>query len=203
MLFIQGSSIKETVKFQQKKTAQPDKKARATNSNNMNLKVLVSKSKKTILYGEAGVDMVDFLFSFLTFPLRSVIKLLGKNSGALFQIKEASYPQYVFDFDKSIWLIDDKKAEPRRSTSEERHRLGVIIDPKSPTGEVQAAKGYVKGPATFMIKDNLFVSPSPITGMALLNQLNVPINDVVERVVTIGIGEALNLLNASLISKTE
>ncbi|GFZ19820.1 hypothetical protein Acr_28g0005250 [Actinidia rufa] len=99
------------------------------------------------------------------------------------------------DQDEQHLILDDpspnhKKAEPRRSTSEERHRLGVIIDPNCPTGEVQAGKGYMKEPATFMIEDNLFVSPSPITSMALLNQLNVPINDVVERVVTIGIDES-------------
>lgn len=240
----QGSSIKDTVKFQQKKTAQSDKKSRAANSNNMNLKLLVSKSKKTILYAEAGVDVVEFLFSFLTFPIGSVIKLLGKNSGfgcmdnlyksaevlsagsyikseeckkivcpklvlfskfekQLLQIEEAFYPQYKFNFDSGSWSETDAKAESKSSPAEPLEEGGRFPVVMAPTGEINAGKGYMKGPATFMITDNLYVTPlSPIMSVALLNQLNVPINDVVERVVTMGIDEALTLLNASLISKT-
>ncbi|GMP89537.1 hypothetical protein CsSME_00041070 [Camellia sinensis var. sinensis] len=229
----QGSSIKDTVKFQQKKRAQSDKKSRAANSNNMNLKLLVSKSKTTILYAEAGVDVVEFLFSFLTFPIGSVIKLLSKNSGfgcmdnlyksaevlsagsyikseeckkilsKLLQIEEAFYPQYKFNFDSGSWSETDAKAESKSSPAEPLEEGGRFPVVMAPTGEINAGKGYMKGPATFMITDNLYVTPlSPIMSVALLNQLNVPINDVVERVVTMGIDEALNLLNASLISKT-
>ncbi|XP_020202954.1 uncharacterized protein LOC109788595 [Cajanus cajan] len=45
----------------------------------INLKVTVRKSKKTILYAEAEGDFVDFLFSFLTTPLGSILKLLDGN----------------------------------------------------------------------------------------------------------------------------
>ncbi|GFZ19806.1 hypothetical protein Acr_28g0005110 [Actinidia rufa] len=131
-------------------------------------------------------------------------RVTGRTGGSISMLTDLVVDcSFAFRVRSVMKPLDHKKAEPRRSTSEERHRLGVIIDPNCPTGEVQAGKGYMKEPATFMIEDNLFVSPSPITSMALLNQLNVPINDVVERVVTIGIDEALNLLNASLISKTE
>ena len=45
------------------------------------LKVIVRKSeKKKILYAEAKEDFVDFLFSFLTAPLGSILKLLDGNS---------------------------------------------------------------------------------------------------------------------------
>ncbi|KAF7119765.1 hypothetical protein RHSIM_Rhsim13G0074700 [Rhododendron simsii] len=235
ILQIQCSSEKERIEFQPKRTPQPDKNAGAANTNSMTLKLLVRKSKKKVLYAEAGVDVVDFLFSILTYPLGSIIKLLGKNSGfgcmdnlyktvedlgtggylkseecrkmllcpklapfhsvgnQLLQIEEASYPPYVYGGEKLCVAAE----------SGENRRSAVIMDPKSPTGEVDAGKGYMKGLGTFMILNDLSVAPlSPVTSVALLNQMNVPINDVVERVVTIGPNEALNLLNASLISKT-
>ncbi|KAL5180301.1 hypothetical protein HKD37_01G001466 [Glycine soja] len=50
------------------------------NYNSMiNIKVTVRKSKKTILYAESEGDFVDFLFSFLTTPLGSILKLLDGN----------------------------------------------------------------------------------------------------------------------------
>ncbi|KAI8523681.1 hypothetical protein RHMOL_Rhmol13G0091600 [Rhododendron molle] len=237
ILYIQCSSEKERIKFQPKRTPQPDKNAIAADTNSMTLNLFVSKSKKKVLYAEAGVDMVNFLFSILTYPLGSIIKLLGKNSGfgcmdnlyktvedlgtggylkseehrkmllcpklapfhsvgnQLLQIEEASYPLYVYNRSRELWVAAESK---------ENNLSKVVMDPKSPTGEVDAGKGYMKGPGTFMILNDLSVAPlSPVKSVvALLNQMNVPINDVVERVVTIGPNEALKLLNASLISKT-
>ncbi|XP_057458751.1 uncharacterized protein LOC130749412 [Lotus japonicus] len=45
----------------------------------INLKVTVRKSRKKILYAETEGDFVDFLFSFLTTPLGSILKLLNGN----------------------------------------------------------------------------------------------------------------------------
>ncbi|KAH7836391.1 hypothetical protein Vadar_000661 [Vaccinium darrowii] len=248
ILDVHCSSKKESVKFQPKRTPQPDKNASASNTNNMTLKLWVSKSEKKVLYAEAGVDVVDFLFSTLTYPLGSIIRLLGKKSGfgcvdnlyksaedlinggylksegctkmlvcpklapfhsvdnQLLQIEEVSYPQYVFDSNQNLWVVAVAKTElssPTTEESEERRFSAVVMDPKSPTGEVDSGKGYMKGPATYMILNDLSVAPlSPIKSVALVNQMNVPLSDVVERVVTIGHNEALNLLNASLISKT-
>ncbi|QHO54005.1 uncharacterized protein LOC107474963 [Arachis duranensis] len=42
----------------------------------INLKVILRKSKKKIVYAEAEGDFVDFLFSFLTAPLGSILNLL-------------------------------------------------------------------------------------------------------------------------------
>ncbi|XP_027351309.1 uncharacterized protein LOC113862421 [Abrus precatorius] len=43
------------------------------------LKITVSKSKNTILFAEAEADFVDFLFSFLTLPLGSIMHLMSGN----------------------------------------------------------------------------------------------------------------------------
>ncbi|KAH0462258.1 hypothetical protein IEQ34_009833 [Dendrobium chrysotoxum] len=41
------------------------------------LKLLIDARSHKVLFGEAGKDFVDFLFSLLTLPLGSVIKLLS------------------------------------------------------------------------------------------------------------------------------
>jgi hypothetical protein len=48
----------------------------------MDVKVMQSKSQKNIIYAEANGDFVDFIFSFLTMPLGSIVKLLGPDSFA-------------------------------------------------------------------------------------------------------------------------
>ena len=50
------------------------------NRRKMDIKVLQSKSQKKIVTAEADGDFVDFIFSFLTIPLGSIVKLLGPNS---------------------------------------------------------------------------------------------------------------------------
>lgn len=47
------------------------------NSKKINIKLLLSKSNKRVLYAEAGEEFPDLLFSFHTFPLGAVVKLLG------------------------------------------------------------------------------------------------------------------------------
>ncbi|CAI0625993.1 unnamed protein product [Linum tenue] len=42
------------------------------------LKLLINKKTKKVLFAEAGKDFVDFLFTLLSFPLGTVIKLLSR-----------------------------------------------------------------------------------------------------------------------------
>ncbi|KAF6149650.1 hypothetical protein GIB67_017383 [Kingdonia uniflora] len=46
----------------------------------MTLKLMVSKPRNEVLYAEDGADFGDFIFSILTLPLGSVIKILGGNT---------------------------------------------------------------------------------------------------------------------------
>ncbi|KAL6569447.1 hypothetical protein OROMI_013961 [Orobanche minor] len=45
------------------------------------LKVLINKQKTKVLYAKADNHLVDVLLSFLTLPLGTVIKILGKHYG--------------------------------------------------------------------------------------------------------------------------
>lgn len=52
----------------------------AKSCNKMSIRVMVQKSNQKIVFAHAEEDFVDFLFSFLTIPLGSVVCLLGENS---------------------------------------------------------------------------------------------------------------------------
>ncbi|WVZ17481.1 hypothetical protein V8G54_010463 [Vigna mungo] len=56
----------------------PENQGWINHNPSINLKVTVRKSKKTILYAEAEGDFVDYLFSFLTTPLGSVLNLMDE-----------------------------------------------------------------------------------------------------------------------------
>ncbi|GAU49677.1 hypothetical protein TSUD_177220 [Trifolium subterraneum] len=62
-------------------------------------------------------------------------------------------------------------------------------------------ESYVKGPAMYVATDDLVVAPlSPISALSLLNRLKTPLNELTEKVVTIGVKECLSILNAALTS---
>ncbi|KAL5709299.1 hypothetical protein ACHQM5_020003 [Ranunculus cassubicifolius] len=79
----------------------------------------------------------------------------------------------------------------------------VLRNPKSLLPEDKVGGGFVKDPSKFMIKDDLVVTPLSHTScLFFLKKLNVPYNDIEERVVNLGEEEVLNLLKASLLSDT-
>ncbi|KAJ9551065.1 hypothetical protein OSB04_015110, partial [Centaurea solstitialis] len=62
---------------------------------------------------------------------------------------------------------------------------------------------FVKAGTKFMVTDDLTVTPlSTISAIAIMNKAKVPLKDLEHHVVTIGIEEGLNILNASLKSRS-
>ncbi|CAN1131012.1 hypothetical protein LINPERHAP2_LOCUS6158 [Linum perenne] len=53
--------------------------ATTTTTSKVTLKLLVDKKGNRVLFAEAGKEFVDFLFTLLSFPLGTVIRLLSKN----------------------------------------------------------------------------------------------------------------------------
>ncbi|KAK7339811.1 hypothetical protein VNO77_20496 [Canavalia gladiata] len=83
----------------------------------------------------------------------------------------------------------------------ETNVLSNIIDPKFPAGESSSPQGFVKGPSMYMVTDDLVVTPiSSISAVSYLNRLKVPIFDLEERILTLGVKECLGILKASLTS---
>lgn len=75
---------------------------------------------------------------------------------------------------------------------------------KGKSGSEGGGEGYVKETVTFMITDELEISPaSTITSINLLNKLSVKdVADLEERTARVGPTEALDLLGAALVSTT-
>ncbi|PKU87626.1 hypothetical protein MA16_Dca009798 [Dendrobium catenatum] len=186
------------------------------------LKLLIDVRSHKVLFGEADKDFVDFMFSLLTFPLGSVIKLLSPTTmigsiGKLYQSVENLNEIYlVANRDKSSLL------QPKVSTNVKNHLLldtEAIAEPKyyicnhcnrkvttvkstvcpnckqamvteAETGGENAG-GFVKGVITYMITDDMEVTPmSAISSITLMNRFSMK-NDVqlMEKVVAVGMKE--------------
>jgi len=65
---------------------------------------------------------------------------------------------------------------------------GEFVDPLSDTSD--GGTTYIKGPTTYMATDDLVVTPSSsISVMSLLNSMNIPVDDLKEKVIRIGMEE--------------
>jgi len=54
----------------------------AASASTLSMKLLVDTKAQRVLYAEAGKDVVDFLFSLLTLPVGTVVKILSKDAMA-------------------------------------------------------------------------------------------------------------------------
>ncbi|KAL5990129.1 hypothetical protein ACLOJK_011026 [Asimina triloba] len=85
------------------------------NSKKMRVKLMLSKSKNKVLFAEVNADFVDLLFSFLTFPLGSIVKLLGLGSS-------------IGCLDNLYKSVDDLSQEDSCMVSEESST--TLLEPK-------------------------------------------------------------------------
>jgi hypothetical protein len=169
----------------------------------MLMQLLVRKSTKKFLFAIVEEDFADFLFSFLTFPLGGVLQMLnGFSSFSCIHILHKSMtelspkrclisqelknklckPQIFPNFEVRNQILPIKTAVLRRKSSGE---ILKFIDPKpSPSG------GYAKGPLTIMVMDDLVMTPmSSFDGVSYLERMKVPLNDVEEIIINIGVKE--------------
>jgi len=71
-----------------------------------------------------------------------------------------------------------------------------IMNPKSCIGDSRSGKGFVKGPSMFMVTDDLVVTPmSSISAVSYLNRSLVPLSDLEERVISVGVKEVRHVLS--------
>lgn len=68
----------------------------------------------------------------------------------------------------------------------------TLLDPKINhcKKQIKSSDGYLSRPAMFTVTDNLVIEPiSSLLGLATLKEMNVPFNDIEERIVHVGRGE--------------
>ncbi|XP_068339148.1 uncharacterized protein [Pyrus communis] len=198
-----------------------------TEEDNISIKLIVCKSKNIVCYAEAGEDFVNLLFSFLTLPLGFVSKQMqdGSLKGCIDQLYRSVQdldeqylksnhqkemllnPKLVPGFcyksllgieEASYYYLDGKLTTDSSLIPSNTPLESCKIEP---TDNNSSARGFLKGPASFTVTDNLVIRPiSTIFELSVLDKLNVPFTDTENRVVLMGKKEALNLLVASFAS---
>ncbi|XP_059306479.1 uncharacterized protein LOC132057911 [Lycium ferocissimum] len=188
----------------------PDVETR--NDCKMNLKLILSESRNKILYAEAKDSFVDFLFSFLTFPIGSVIATINGISGLgcignLY--KSVTDLESEWNYYGQSRLLNAGVA-PRHKCLNELLPITVVLedyhllDPRSiNVGQDSEFGRLTMSPSLFIVSDNLEVTPMCSTSsFGLLKELNVPLCDMEEQVISIGKAEAQCLLQAALIGSS-
>jgi len=170
---------------------------------NMVVKLMVRKSNTKVLFATAEEDFADFLFSFLTFPLGAVLQLLdGLSSlssidGLYRSMTELSSERYLRSQDlknklSSLGIFPTFQLRNQIlpiGTSELCYKLkGKLLEYVDPKPTVSG--GYVRGPLMIMVTDDLIVTPiSSIDVVSYLEKMKVPVDDLEEMVISIGVKE--------------
>ncbi|CAN1131034.1 hypothetical protein LINPERHAP2_LOCUS6164 [Linum perenne] len=148
------------------------------------LKLLIDKKSNRVLFAEAGKEFVDFLFSILSLPLGTVIRLLSKDKmvgclGNLYQSIEELGDTFI-----------------QQSTSKD-----IVLNPKVQSytadtnlllTELQQLGKFTF--VTYMVMDDLEVKPmSTISSLTLLSKFNIQqVGALEERVIELGMDEVTN-----------
>ncbi|XP_077252499.1 uncharacterized protein LOC143891880 [Tasmannia lanceolata] len=167
----------------------------------LNLKLLLDKKANKVLFAEAGKDFTDFLMSLLAHPVGSVIRLLTKQNMVGCLGKLYGSVENLSDTD----IPHDVRGTLCPACEAQMTFELVYASPNTTANTISNGEGgFVKGVVTYMIMDDLGVTPmSTISSITLLNKFNVKDTGVLEeKVVEVGMEEALALLKASLQSKT-
>ncbi|KAL7128789.1 hypothetical protein ABFS83_13G017800 [Erythranthe nasuta] len=181
-------------------------------SKKMILKVMVQKSTNKLLFAQSNEDFVDFLCTFPAIPLGGVEYLLGSKS--CFTCVSNLYRSVADNIDyKYLETLKIRLMKPRlvHGYMSENQILPLREESFTPTycAENKASsvnflggkRKYVKGQRIYKITDDLTVTPFHMTStISSLRGLKIPVSDVRELELVIGLEEALSILKASLTS---
>ncbi|BBH04696.1 Protein of unknown function D [Prunus dulcis] len=195
---------------------------------NIELKVLVNNVSNKVIFVESDGDFIDVLFSFLTIPMGTVIRLSHRSQPLGIGCMDNIYGS-VESFDSQLfrteecramllrprnrteYLLDNLKlkfddSEPMRYYQKVRcPRCERLMDTETtlPVSGAEDGEVFVKGPARFIISDDLQVMhPFTSTSSYLVKNLGCTgWNSIEELTVNVGVDEVLKLLMCSLVSK--
>ncbi|XP_073044488.1 uncharacterized protein [Primulina eburnea] len=200
----------------------------SSDSKKIALKALVQKSTHRVLLAQTRHEFIDFLFSLLIIPLGRVQFLLGKSTclGSINNLyrsisnwedvdymmsKEAvdalldpQIPPYYLSSYQILSLNQQSSSAVHFRYKRGRYFYTTTPDLGSTPMKMIDPKGhdsFVKGRTMYMVTDDLVVStPSSAFIISTLNRMKIPVSDVEEQELGIGIEEALSILKASLFS---
>ncbi|KAJ9684160.1 hypothetical protein PVL29_016582 [Vitis rotundifolia] len=156
----------------------------------MSLKLLINKKDNKVVFAEAKNFFIDFLFNhFLTLPIGTIVSFLPKEN-------------CLRDLHESINKME--KAYLLHNQSEDSTlKLKTPVFAFLPFFNHYSSRSRSHQPddlVTYMVADDLSVTPMSMTStMALFKKYNIQEVDVLEeKVVSIGLEEALHLLYCAL-----
>ncbi|KAH6785632.1 hypothetical protein C2S51_038087 [Perilla frutescens var. frutescens] len=171
---------------------EPSEKGDA-NSRKIVLKVSLQKSTNKFLFAQATNEFADLLFCFLSVPLGGIEQLLGGKTSL----------KCIDNLYRSVTDVIEHKY------FRTPHTKNRLINPKLAHGScvsfnwIEGMGKNVKEQKMYIVRDDLSVAPYSIaSSISILNGLGVPLSDVRETELHIGLEEALSILKASLTSTT-
>ncbi|XP_031103740.1 uncharacterized protein LOC116007254 [Ipomoea triloba] len=170
----------------------------------LNLQVTLNKSTNKLLFAKATNEFFDFLCTFLTIPLGSIIHVFKGKLGLggciynLYNSVEELEDKWICSSVKSAilnpWIAQYHNCKKQPLKLNELIESKYLVDPRP-------NKNFAGEPSLFIVFDNLDVKPlSSASSSLILRELKVPFSDVEEQVITVGMKEALSLLKAALTS---
>ncbi|XP_031103208.1 uncharacterized protein LOC116006851 [Ipomoea triloba] len=171
----------------------------------LNLQVTLNKSTNKILFAKATNEFFDFLCTFLTIPLGSIIHVLKRNFGGLGGCINNLYTSVEELEDKwfgssaksdilNAWIAQYHNCKKQPLNLDELIESKLLLDPRP-------NQNFAGEPLLFVVLDNLDVKPlSSASSSLILRELKLPFSDVEDQVITVGMNEALSLLKAALTS---
>lgn len=195
----------------------------------IHLKIVFDKVNNIALYAVVNEDFVNQLSTFLTFPLgyafsqftcssfngclgnlyKSILETdinlftCNKKKDALVNPKLApglTYNSCLVGIQEATILSDCTPLF--RDLSAKKRLTRWKSDKEARNWPAKVFEGFIKGPTTFLVMDDLEVKPfSPISVKLLVDKLMVPFRDLAEREVILDEDKAMHLLAASLTSK--
>ncbi|KAL8239768.1 hypothetical protein R6Q59_016335 [Mikania micrantha] len=175
-------------------------------TSHMVLEVFYQKSTRKLLFAEGKEDFVEFLFSFLSIPLGTLIGTLMNGASSLKcmdNILESISTMSVGRYLKSQ-NIKDMLLKPHigHYYLSKNHVFSVIAS----DNELKDQRTYEgllikQSSGVFLVTDDLKITPSSSLSMIdILKKLKVSPEDIQGSEVNIGLKEGLNMLKTSLIS---
>ncbi|KAG6467494.1 hypothetical protein ZIOFF_074685 [Zingiber officinale] len=170
-------------------------------SKEITVKLQRNKTNGDVVYVEAGADLVDYLFSFLTLTLGAVVNLLDGVSGIgsidnLYQsVRELHYLYKCIKSEQCLWELtlpivashyrcDNQLLEIREEDywldlralfprgAAEMSKM-ILVDPKSPVGGSKGGGRFMKRSNKFLVAEDMGVYPfSSLTVLDIMKKYN-------------------------------
>ncbi|KAJ0751914.1 hypothetical protein HanPI659440_Chr09g0318231 [Helianthus annuus] len=182
----------------------------------ISIKVIVDKVNKRAVYAETDYAFVDILFSFITLPMGTIVKLLEKVDDKKFEVLGSfnNLYQSLKNFPERYLSIKNCKPlllNPRSLSYDHCRNLQLLLDETEPyTSQEEYCRRFYRGSwdrgvfvsdiATFIVTDDLCVMPyTSATSIRLLTDCGITNKSCLEEInLDMGREQILYFLNAAL-----